>query len=176
MWHPVALLFGACALLGAGLGSVLYATTGAGGTSAAAPAVSAPLAGVPTPAAPAIVATAAPTAQATASSESRRVTVDLGTRPFAFGTQGQATELLALVRQQPGKDRYTITYRTTVDVVVFGCDLTSGTVVRVHHEYSGREKSETWTGYVMDRLQGGAAGRSLNDTPAGKSFAREEGF
>jgi len=124
-------------------------------------------------------ATVAPvqvTAPSTAVSRSGQVDIDLGTRPFDFGSQGQARELLALIERQPGKNGYSITYRTTADVVVFGCDFAKDVLIRVHREPTGRGKGETWDGYILERLRSGAAVGSLNDTPAGKRFAREASF
>ncbi len=125
--------------------------------------------GTPAPAVtrPVPVTQAAATVGASTANLTGETKADLGTRPFGFGSQGQARELLALIEANPGKARYTITYRTDADVVVFSADLAKGVMVRIHR-YPADGTSETWTGYVLERLQNGARGGSLNDTPAGK--------
>jgi hypothetical protein len=104
-----------------------------------------------------------------ATTGSGELKVDLGTRPLGFGSQGQASELLRLIEQNPGKAAYSISYRSTSDVVVFGCDFAKDALVRVHQEPNNRGTGETWKGYIIERLRYAAAGGSLNDTPAGKT-------
>ena len=101
---------------------------------------------------------------------------DLGTRPFDFGTNNQARELLALMEQQPGKASYNITYRTTADVVVVGFDLTTETLVRVHYEPGDLGYAEKWNGHALHRVRSAASGGSFNDTPTGKSFGTRTDF
>jgi hypothetical protein len=95
--------------------------------------------------------------------------VNLGPRPVDFGSRGQARELLALIEQQPGRASYSIAYTTDIDVVVFGCDFSKNVLVRVHRRLDNHGSSETWRGYLLDRLRSAAAGGSLNDTPDGES-------
>jgi hypothetical protein len=132
---------------------------------------------VPGPVPPARAVTgpvvAAPTP---APARSGDVNIDLGTQPAGFGSQDQAKELLALIERQPGMAAYSISYRTDEGSVAFGCDLTRDVLVRVHHLAANRGTSEAWTGYALERLAAGAAGRSLDDTPAGQIPAASRRF
>jgi hypothetical protein len=95
--------------------------------------------------------------------------VDLGTRDL-FGSEGQASELLALIgRQHYVPVTYRIRYRTEVDTVRLSANLRDGVLLREHHELGGRGSREVWSGYVLERLENAARGGSLNDTPVGKS-------
>lgn len=100
----------------------------------------------------------------------------LGTRPIDFGSRGQALALLALMEEQPGRVEYSVSYETTVDAVVVGADFNTGILARVHVRPDGKGSAERWRGYIRERLRAAAAGGSLNDTPAGKSFVEREDF
>ena len=64
------------------------------------------------------------------------------------------------MEQQPGKASYSITYRTSVDVVVFGCDFYKDVLVRLHYQPDNHGRGQTWSGYILDRLRTGAARRA----------------
>ncbi|HEY3057473.1 MAG TPA: hypothetical protein VGL99_00705 [Chloroflexota bacterium] len=126
---------------------------------------------VPTVAPRSAVATPVPAVAAIAAaplSGSGELSTDLGSRGIGFGSEGQAKELLAIIQQNPGKANYNISYRTDIDAVVFGADVTRQVIVRVHQEAGKGGSQETWSGYTLERLRNAAAGGSLNDTPAGK--------
>ena len=110
------------------------------------------------------------TAAAQTATRAGEAKADLGTQSIGFGSQRQAQALLALIDREPGKATYNISYQTNADVVVLGVDLVRNVLVRVHQEPNNRGRSETWTGYPVDRLRNGARGGSMSDTPAGKSF------
>jgi hypothetical protein len=105
------------------------------------------------------------------------IQINLGTRPYDFGSRNQARELLQLIHQHPTKASYTIAYTTHSDAVVLRGDLSFDTLVRIHSE-PRREltevRNETWHGYAVDRLHAAVNGGSLSDTPRGKSFAAME--
>lgn len=100
----------------------------------------------------------------------------LGRQPSTFGTQAQSLALLALMREQPGDNRYQIDYTTEIDAVVVGCDLSNQTLARIHNRPDGHGTAEKWSGHVLYRLQQGVDGESLNTTPQGKSPASYQSF
>ena len=102
--------------------------------------------------------------------------IDIGTRSVGYGTVGQAKELLATIKKHPNKSVYQISYRTSADTLVFGCDFAKDTITRVHYYKDGRRIREAWQGFILDRLKNGADGGSLNDTPRGKSQGTFESF
>ena len=97
------------------------------------------------------------------------VTRHLGRQTPTFGTVGQASALLDLVRSVPGQEDYRITYQAEADVVVFGTQLGREQLMRLHQRPDGTGTAETWTGHTMYRIEHAATGGSLNDTKAGKS-------
>lgn len=120
-----------------------------------------------------------PTAPTPAPAAAQRIgtmSVDLGTRPFDFGSQGQARELVTLIESSPGKALYEIRYATTADTVTVSGDLAQNILRRVHRTPDGHGSNEEWRGYVMERLRTGATGGSMNDTPAGKSLVVRTDF
>lgn len=111
-----------------------------------------------------------------APSRSGKAEANLGRRPFDFGSNNQARELLKLMDEQPGRAEYQISYETTEDAVVVGFNLNTQVLGRVHVYRNGRGYKESWRGYVLERVRAAANGGSLNDTPAGKSFVQRENF
>ena len=97
------------------------------------------------------------------------VTRHLGRQTPTFGTVGQASALLDLIRSVPGQEDYRITYQTEADVVVFGAHLGREQLMRLHQRPDGTGTAETWTGHTMYRIEQAATGGSLNDTIAGKA-------
>lgn len=121
--------------------------------------------------------TPAPTAvPPTVASAPAEISLDVGTRPVDYGSANQARELLGIIEATPSKASYTLTYHTTDDVVVFGADFGRDTLVRTHRQPNDHGQTETWQGFVMDRLRSAASGGSLNDTPQGKSVGQLERF
>lgn len=108
------------------------------------------------------------TTRATTTSYGPPVEVYLG-HLSGLDSRGQASKILSMMEQRPNRSGYTITYSTAADTVVFGCDIRKRTIVRIHQRPDGTGTAETWSGYVVDRLQSAAAGGSLNDAPTGKS-------
>lgn len=97
---------------------------------------------------------------------------DLGQQSVSFGSINQAKELLNLINEQPGKVDYQVSYSTDEGAVLFGCNFEKDVIVRIHQDNDGGGTTESWSGYIMDRLQATADGTgSLNDTPEGKIFA-----
>jgi hypothetical protein len=97
-----------------------------------------------------------------------QVSSDLGLQREGFGSSSQAQALLKLIESNPGQYGYQISYTTSSDTVVFGCDLARDSIVRIHQRPNGTGTGERWQGYARHRLQSAADGGSLNDTPAGK--------
>lgn len=91
-------------------------------------------------------------------------------------TVSEATALLQLMVDEPGRTEYQIIFDVPGEITVFGCDLELERLVRVHQRPSGSGSQEVWTGYVMERLRAGATGETLNTTPAGKIFGTHETF
>lgn len=127
----------------------------------------------PPPVAPVPVTAAVPTPTPSLAGKAE---VNLGRRPWAYGSAAQARDLLSAMDQQPGRAAYTVAYETEVDAVAFGCDLPSGLLLRVHQEPNDHGTKEVWRGYVIERLRNAAAGGFLNDTPAGKSLVDFQKF
>jgi len=111
-----------------------------------------------------------------ASSRSGRSDGNLGGRPAGFGSQGQAQELLLLIRQRPGLAEYTISYQTDIDRVDISCDFLYDVLTRTYTRPDNHGTTERWYGSLESRLQSAAGGESLNDTPSGKSFATSSNF
>lgn len=102
------------------------------------------------------------------------VTKDLGDFQGYMGEsmeQKQAQNLLALVNSQPGKERYTITYKIGRTRYTFIIDFRDDALMRLEKTGS-HGKNEYWTGYPMERLKSAAEGGSLAETPEGRSPAR----
>lgn len=99
------------------------------------------------------------------------VTRHLGRQSFGFGTIGQAGALRDLITAIPGQEEYRITYTTDEDVVLFGAHLGRDQLLRLHQRPDNTGTAETWNGHARYRIEQGAAGGSLNDTPEGKSPA-----
>jgi hypothetical protein len=96
------------------------------------------------------------------------ITISLGRQPENFGSQSQAQALLSLIEGSPGQSNYQINYTTSIDTVVFGCDLTRDALVRIHQNPNGTGTGERWQGHALYRLKSAGQGGSLNDTPSGK--------
>lgn len=94
---------------------------------------------------------------------------DLGQQSVSFGSTNQAKELLNLINEQSNKADYQISYNTDEGAVLFGCNFEKDVIVRIHQYSDGTGMMESWSGYILDRLQTAADGTgSLNDTPEGK--------
>lgn len=107
---------------------------------------------------------------------SDQISVDLGMKDVGFGSAGQAAALQRLIQDNPGLNRYQISYSTGSDVVVFGCDLNSDVIIRIHNKPDGHGTNETWSGHVLFRILSAAKGASLNDTPNGKQPGSYQSF
>jgi len=94
---------------------------------------------------------------------------DIGRQSINFGSDKQAKALLTLIDDFPNQVNYQITYQSDADVVVFGCDLSTETMARIHQRPNGTGSGENWSGEIMYRLKAAAAGGSLNDTSGGKN-------
>ncbi len=101
---------------------------------------------------------------------------DLGQKTISFGSQHQAKELLRIIDIFKNKTEYQISYTTSDDIVIFGCDFTRNILLRTHNERDGHGKVEKWQGHILYRLKSAATGGSLNDTPDGKIFAQTATF
>lgn len=97
------------------------------------------------------------------------VTFDIGKQSPSFGSSDQAAALNKLMAGQPRQSNYQITYTTTDDVVIFGCDLDKDVIARIHQKQNGHGTMEKWNGHVLYRIKNAANGGSLSDTPNGKS-------
>lgn len=104
------------------------------------------------------------------------ISKDLGNKGISFGSSEQAAALSSLIKENPGANRYQISYTTDLDVVIFGCDLSSDVIIRLHNKPDGHGSSETWSGDIMHRLFSAAGGGSLNDTPDGKKPGSFQSF
>lgn len=93
---------------------------------------------------------------------------NLGVQLQSFGSDKQAAELLSLMDEQPGEQKYMIDFETANDAVAFGCNLTTDTMVRIHQRPDGKGSAEKWIGDTIYRLKKAANGGSLNDTSTGK--------
>lgn len=91
-------------------------------------------------------------------------------------TVTQATALLQLMTDEPGRTHYQVIFDVPGEITVFGCDLVKDILIRVHQRPSGRGSQEIWAGYVLERLRAGATGETLNTTPVGKIFGTHETF
>jgi len=100
---------------------------------------------------------------------------DLGMQS-SFGSENQAIALLDLIDRNQDKADLQISYTTDMDTVIFGCNLNKKAIIRLHTRPDGHGNSEVWIGDVLYRLKTTAAGKSLNDTPSGKSFADTQSF
>jgi hypothetical protein len=112
----------------------------------------------------------------TGTGRSGKSETNLGTRPLTYGSQEQARDMIAAIAQDPGKAEYSVSYSTEIDAVVIGADFTKDVLARVHQKRDGHGTTESWRGYIMDRLRSASAGGSLNDTPGGKSLVDFRSF
>ncbi len=101
---------------------------------------------------------------------------DIGPLPSCTGAVTQAASILQLIKEQPGKTDYLITYTTGIDTVSFHCSLTEETIIRIHKWPDDYQKEEIWQKYVLHRLTSAANGGSLNDTPSGKIRGSSKSF
>jgi hypothetical protein len=99
---------------------------------------------------------------------------DLGPQNISFGSQKQAQSLLQFIDEWPGKNEYVISYTTDADKVSLICNFQHETLVRRHDYHSGKSSLELWNRYILERLQNGAGGGSLNDTPEGKLVSNRQ--
>ena len=93
---------------------------------------------------------------------------NLGTLSALLSSQEQARELLDLIDSYPGRNSYQITYKTTDDIVIFGCNFNQNVLLRIHNRPNGSGTAESWSDDIASRLRQAAAGNSLNDTLNGK--------
>jgi hypothetical protein len=78
---------------------------------------------------------------------------------------------------EPNKTSYQINYTTAEeDLVDFGYDLKKQTLVWMLSTKDGHLRLKAWTGHIQYRLIAASNGRSLNDTPDGKSLPSERQY
>lgn len=93
---------------------------------------------------------------------------NIGHQDTQFGSARQASELLRIMRMNPGKSSYNIQYDTSADVVIFECDFDKDVIMRLHQTPDGHRTAEKWIGAINERLENASRGGSLNDTPLGR--------
>ena len=101
---------------------------------------------------------------------------DLGVRNASFSSTGQAQAMLSLVKDNPHKFKYQISYKTEVGNVLFEYDVAMDALTRINKQKDGRGTVEKFPGDAMYRLQSAAKGGSLFDTKKGKSVGTMESF
>lgn len=92
-----------------------------------------------------------------------------------LGFRDLSQELINFMKVKPNKASYLVTYTTAEDDrIEFVYDLNAQTLLWMlspkgeHHP-----RLKVWTGNIQYRLNAASEGRSLNDTPDGKSLPTE---
>jgi hypothetical protein len=101
----------------------------------------------------------------------------LGNQGMELGLRDLSQQLINLMNVEPNKTSYQINYTTAEeDLVDFGYDLKKQTLVWMLSTKDGHLRLKAWTGHIQYRLIAASNGRSLNDTPDGKSLPSERQY
>lgn len=102
---------------------------------------------------------------------------ELGNQGMELGFRDLSQRLLTIMNAEPNKPSYRITYTTSEDDrIVFGYDLNKQILLWMLSTDDGPPKYKAWTGHIQYRLIAASNGRSLNDTPDGKSLPAERRY
>jgi hypothetical protein len=93
-----------------------------------------------------------------------------------FGTLQETKELLQLINDVTNKTEYRISYKINETSVVFGADFELDVIARINGMPDGKGTFEKWAGNIIYRLEQGAKGESLNNTPNGQSPSHYQSF
>jgi hypothetical protein len=104
------------------------------------------------------------------------VSRDLPPQPSDLGSFQEAKELLQLINDVPNKTEYRISYQINKKSVVFGADFDLDMIARINGMPDGKGTFEKWSGNIIYRLEQGAKGESLNNTPNGQSPSHYQSF
>jgi len=97
-------------------------------------------------------------------------TVELGYLEGGLGVRDQARELLALMEESPGRERYVVTFVTAEQAVLLACSYRDDAVVALQRHPDGTSSRQVWQGAIGTRLRQAAGGGSMSLTIAQRSI------